>query len=100
LPSTSMTAAAESSDRLAATSNSDGTSGTSRVRTNMHRPPLNGVGLSSAGCMTTTDDSEDSDFPASNNPSDRFCKECEIQFTSYKTYKVSRDALSIMSLLV
>lgn len=35
-----------------------------------------------------TDESEDSDFQQSVSPQDRYCSECDIQFSSYKTYKV------------
>lgn len=36
------------------------------------------------------DDSEE-DYANSANPQDRYCTECEIQFVSYKNYKVSHD---------
>lgn len=38
--------------------------------------------------LTTTDESDDNEFQQSSAPQDRYCTNCDIQFNSFKTYKV------------
>jgi hypothetical protein len=38
--------------------------------------------------ITTTDESDDNEFHQISAPQDRYCTNCDIQFNSYKTYKV------------
>ncbi|CAG2171307.1 unnamed protein product [Oppiella nova] len=41
--------------------------------------------------MTTTDESDDNEYHHSSAPQDRYCTNCDIQFNSYKTYKVHKE---------
>jgi len=38
--------------------------------------------------ITTTDESDDNEFHHTSAPQDRYCTNCDIQFNSFKTYKV------------
>ena len=44
--------------------------------------------------LTTTDESDDNDLQQSAAPQDRYCTNCDIQFNSFKTYKVRPDIMS------
>lgn len=51
-------------------------------------PPLCKIPLSSV--VTTTDESDDNEAAQQVRLGDRYCSDCEIQFKSFKTFKVRK----------